>query len=114
MDNKEKNFISSVIYVHNAENRLEEFLKSIIEVLEKNFEHSEIVCVNDYSEDKSIEIIKRVSKDANNTSISILKCNNNIKREPSISMMALFLVVNWVFCFFSNDISRWKQSMESE
>ena len=30
MDNKEKNFASAVIYVHNAENRIENFLNTII------------------------------------------------------------------------------------
>lgn len=34
MENKEKNFISAVIYVHNAENRIENFLKTIISVEE--------------------------------------------------------------------------------
>lgn len=30
MENKEKNFASAVVYVRNAENRLEKFLKTII------------------------------------------------------------------------------------
>lgn len=47
MANKEKNFASAVIYVHNAQNRIDEFLKTIVRVMEENFEHSEIICVND-------------------------------------------------------------------
>ena len=43
MANKEKNFVSAVVYVHNSETRIMEFLKTIIEVLEENFEHSEII-----------------------------------------------------------------------
>lgn len=70
--NKEKNFISAVIYVHNAENRIVNFLTSIIQLLEKNFEHSEIICVNDYSRDNSVQEIKRVSVKATNTAVSIL------------------------------------------
>ena len=53
MKNKEKNFISAVIYVHNAENRVKRFLNMIIRVLENNFEHSEVICVNDCSQDNS-------------------------------------------------------------
>ena len=45
MLNKEKNFVSVVIYVHNAENRIEPFLDVIIKTMEENFEHSEIICV---------------------------------------------------------------------
>jgi len=72
MENKEKNFMSAIVYIHNAESRMEKFLKMIIEVMEDNFEKSEIICVNDYSCDNSVDIIKRVSKDAACTTISIL------------------------------------------
>lgn len=46
---KEKNFVSAVVYVHNAEKELSAFLAAVIRVLESNFEKSEIVCVNDFS-----------------------------------------------------------------
>lgn len=70
--NKEQNFVSAVIYVHNAEDRIERFLGMVIEVMEQNFEHSEIICVNDSSEDGSLSIIRKVSKAAEKTSISVV------------------------------------------
>lgn len=72
MRNKEKNFISAIIYVHNAENRIEKFLSEVINTLENNFEHSEIICVNDSSTDDSLEIIKKVSGAAASTSLSVV------------------------------------------
>lgn len=69
---KEQNFVSAVIYVHNAEDRIERFLAMVMEVMEQNFEHSEIICVNDSSEDGSLSIIRRVSKAAEKTSISVV------------------------------------------
>lgn len=72
MENKEKNFMSAVIYVHNAENRIEQFLKTIIEVMEENFEKSEIICVNDYSTDDSVSVIKKVSNMTKHTTVSVL------------------------------------------
>ena len=72
MEYREKNFISAVVYVHNAADRIEEFLKMLIEVIEDNFEKSEIICVNDYSDDDSVIHIKNVSKLAKDTSVSIL------------------------------------------
>lgn len=72
MGTKEKNFVSAVIYVHNAENRIENFLRTIITVMEANFEHSEIICVNDLSEDKSLTKIKAVSAEAQSTSVSVI------------------------------------------
>lgn len=70
--NKEKNFVSAVIYVHNAENEIEEFLKTVAGVLEMNFEKSEIICVNDFSDDNSVAKIKEVSVGFNKTCVSIL------------------------------------------
>lgn len=72
MVNKEKNFVSSVIYVHNAESRIGEFLQMVMDVMEANFEHSEIICVNDSSDDESEKRIKEVSMSAKSTSITIL------------------------------------------
>lgn len=72
MDNKEKNFVSAVIYVHNAERRIAEFLQMVMEVLEENFDHSEIICVNDCCADGSVEQIRLVSHKAETTNVSVL------------------------------------------
>ena len=79
MDNKEKTFVSSVIYVHNAENRIEEFLTAIIRVMEDNFEHSEVICVNDGSSDMSAEKIRSVGKTAD-TTISRVRAGHECRK----------------------------------
>ena len=72
MNNKEKNFVSAVLYVHNAENSIRQFLKTILSTLEECFEYSEVICVNDASSDASIEMIKEISKTAEGVSVSVL------------------------------------------
>lgn len=72
MASKEKNFVSAVIYVHNAQDRIERFLETIIDVMEYNFDHSEIICVNDSSDDDSLKKIKKTSEKAISTSISVV------------------------------------------
>lgn len=72
MANKEKNFISAVVYIHNAEERTAHFLETIITILEENFEHSEIICVNDFSSDASVEQVRLASATAKSTNISVL------------------------------------------
>lgn len=72
MGNKEKNFVSAVVYVHNAEKQIESFLNTVINTLEGNFEHSEIICVNDSSTDDSLSVIKKVSQKAAFTSVSVI------------------------------------------
>lgn len=72
MANKEKNFASAVVYVHNAEKRIENFLKILIKLMEDNFEHSEIICVNDFSTDDTLNAIKETSSIASITSVSVI------------------------------------------
>lgn len=72
MGNKEKNFVSAVVYVHNAQDTIEEFLRTVIGVLERSFEHSEIICVNDHSTDNSLNVIKNTSRLALSASISVV------------------------------------------
>lgn len=70
--NKEKNFVSAVVYVHNSEQYIVKFLENLINVFEEKFEHSEIICVNDYSDDDSTKIIKEMSSQAVSTSMSLV------------------------------------------
>ena len=72
MGNKEKNFMSAVIYVHNAEKNIAEFLQTVIRIMEDNFEHSEIICINDRSDDSSLVKIREISKLAKMTNVSVL------------------------------------------
>ncbi len=72
MADKEKNFVSAVVYVHNAGERLDRFLAMVTSVLEANFEHAEIICVNDASTDNSVDVIREFSKSVTLSSISIL------------------------------------------
>ncbi len=70
--NKEKNFVSAVIYIHNNEKEIGNFLKKISNTLSENFEKYEIICVDDKSTDSSVEQIKKVSNDIVDSTISII------------------------------------------
>lgn len=76
MENRENVFASAIIYVHNTENRIETFLGTIINLMEDNFEHSEIICVNDCSDDRSVELIKKCSNNATSTSVSVVNMSH--------------------------------------
>ena len=70
--NREKNFISAVIYVHNNEKEIQYFLEKLDDILNKNFDKFEIICVNDASTDKSVELIKKIANKIPNTMMSIV------------------------------------------
>lgn len=99
MENKEKNFASTIIYVHNAEDRIENFLKAIIKVMENNFAHSEIICVNDFSNDNSLEKIKSASEFASLTSISVVNLSHFHGLELSMSAGMDLAIGDFVFEF---------------
>lgn len=69
---KEKNFISAVIYVHNDESVIGEFLTRVNKVLAKNFEKFELICVNDASDDGSVEEMKKAAEHLKGCPLSII------------------------------------------
>ncbi len=99
MGNKEKNFISAVVYVHNAEDRIERFLKIIISVLEENFDHSEIICVNDSSEDGSLSAVKAAAGSAVTTSVSVVNMSSFHGIEAAINAGVDLAIGDFVFEF---------------
>ncbi len=72
MENKEKNFVSAVIYVYNHEKALPGLLNRINGILAENFEHYEIICVDDRSTDGSGKMIQKIAGKVEGASVSIL------------------------------------------
>lgn len=58
---KEKNFISAIVYARNNENSVSEFLRKVDRVLHENFIAYEFVIVNDASEDNCIKKVKDIT-----------------------------------------------------
>ena len=60
--NKEKNFISAVIYARNLEGQIYNALSFLYTTFDKHFDKFEIICVNDASEDNSRKEIVKFSQ----------------------------------------------------
>ncbi|WP_017413598.1 glycosyltransferase [Clostridium tunisiense] len=86
VSNKEKNFISAVIYVNNNEDHIGYFLENLNSVLEENFEKYEIICVNDSSTDKSIEKIREFGDKVKGPVLSVI--NMSFYQGMELSMNA--------------------------
>ena len=86
INNKEKNFISAVVYVRNDEHTLAELLKKINNAFSANFNKYEIICVNDASDDNSIDVIKEFSKTQEVQKVSII--NMSFYHGVELSMQA--------------------------
>lgn len=59
---KEKNFISTVIYVHNNETEIVDFLGLLTDWLNRRFDGYEVICVNDASTDNTVKAIEKFSQ----------------------------------------------------
>lgn len=84
--NKEKIFISSIIYVYNNQQSIYQFLTFLNRELNEYFEHFEIICVNDASKDDSVKEIQDFSKKNPDCQISIL--NMGFYQGLELSMVA--------------------------
>lgn len=70
--NKEKNFISAVVYCHNEEKTIKSFIENLDNTLNANFLKYEIIIVNGACTDNTIEIVKEYAKTKRGIVISIL------------------------------------------
>lgn len=64
VQNKEKNFVSCVVYLHNDSDAVKDFLEKICQVMQENFEKYEVVCVNDGCVDDTLEKVREFSAES--------------------------------------------------
>ncbi len=64
LQNKEKNFVSCVVYLHNESDSVQNFLGQVCRVMQEHFEKYEVVCVNDGCTDNTIEQVRAFSAES--------------------------------------------------
>lgn len=99
ISDKEKNFVSLVVYVRNAENYIERFLEIVDRELEKNFEKYEIICVNDASDDESVKVISKYAANRINGVISVINMSYFQGVETSMNAGVDLAIGDFVFEF---------------
>lgn len=84
--NKEKNFVSAVVYCYNCSGEVASFLKGINDTLKNNFERYEIICVNDCSTDDTVKTIDAFCSE--NTVKSLTVVNTSFAQGLESAMLA--------------------------
>lgn len=97
--NKEKNFVSAVVYTRNAETQIVDFIKSVYTELNNNFEKFEIICVDDCSTDLSVEKIRELVKNIAHSNISVIHMSFPHGREMSMNAGVDLAIGDFVFEF---------------
>lgn len=101
MDNKEKNFVSAVVYLHNDEKYVSEFIDELDTKLKLNFSKYEIIFVNDKSMDSSTKIIKAYAERNPESVISIINMSFHQGLEPCMNAGIDLAIGDFVFEFDS-------------
>lgn len=98
---KEKNFISSVVYCHNDEHTIGEFIQSLDNMLDTHFLHYEIIIVNDVSTDNSMSIIRQFASHTEEKVITILNMSHHQGLEASMNAGQDLAIGDFVYEFDS-------------
>lgn len=111
MENKEKNFVSAVVYIHNDEDRIEKFHRLLSSVLKNNFENSEIIYVNDDSMDESVKNIKKICNNDSDINVSIINMSYFHGLETAMNAGVDMSIGDFVFEFDSVNINYDKEEI---
>lgn len=99
MREKQKSFLSVVVYVHNNEKTIGSFLKMLYHVFSANFEHYEIICVDDASADGSAERIREAAGVMKDMTLSILHMSYFQGIEPAMAAGVDLAIGDYVYEF---------------
>ena len=84
--NKEKNFVSAVVYCRDNKSTVGAFLKAVNETLKENFEKYEIICVNDCSNEDIVGAVNTFCEE--NTVKSLTVVNTSFYQGLENAMIA--------------------------
>lgn len=70
--NKEKNFVSAVVYLHNCAQQVEHFFDALLGQLDAHFDYYEIVAVNDGCTDETVKQLKAFAAEKMDKPLTIL------------------------------------------
>lgn len=102
--NKEKNFISAVVYLCDNAGNISNFLRAINGLLSDNFLNYELIIVNDASRDDGVDVVRRFVKDVKGCTASIVNFSCFQGIEASMTAGVDLSIGDFVFEFDSSFI----------
>ena len=98
-ENREKNFVSAVLYVHDNEATVGEFLTDLYQLCQENFESFEVICVDDSSSDNSLNEIKKACDKIEGSALSLVNMGFYHGLELSMNAGVDLAIGDFVFEF---------------
>ena len=96
---KESNFVSAVLYLHNAEETARGFLECVCGVLARHFLKYEVVCVNDASDDRTAAEVREFAAEHPGAPVTILHMSYFQGRELAMNAGMDLAIGDFVFEF---------------
>ena len=84
-ENKEKNFVSAVVYLQNQENQVRSFFEKLNTQLAAHFEHYELIAVNDGCTDNTVEQLKKWAAERLEAPLTVLNMSLRQGIEPAMN-----------------------------
>ena len=103
INNKEKNFVSAVVYLHDCAGQVESFFNQLLAQLEEHFNYYEIVAVNDGCTDGTVARLKDFASAKMEKPLTILNMSLHQGVEQAMNAGLDAAIGDFVFEFDSLD-----------
>lgn len=103
MNNKEKNFVSAVVYLFNEGNNIHSHLKGLENTLKDNFEKYEIIVVNDGSTDDSAQLVRDYVSSQDGAKVTLMNMGYHQGLETAMDAGVDLAIGDFVFEMESAD-----------
>lgn len=97
MENKEKNFVSAVVYLYDEGNNIQTYIGGLEKTLKSNFEKYEIIVVNDASTDNSVKLLKEYVSSQEGAKVTLMNMGYHQGLETSMDAGVDLAIGDFVF-----------------
>ena len=102
---KEKKFVSLVVYLHNNEKEIEKFLDTVLTAIDAKFSQYELVCVDDDCTDNTLALVSEyVSKNKLSSMVNIIHMSYYQGLETSMNAGRDLAIGDFVYEFDSANV----------
>ena len=113
MENKEKNFVSAVVYLYNEAEYIQSYLRGLEDTLRQNFEKYEIIVVNDASKDDGAQRVKAYVSSQDGAKVTLMNMGYHQGMETSMDAGVDLAIGDFVFELeFTNADYDWSVLMD--
>ncbi|EJW98187.1 glycosyl transferase, group 2 family protein, partial [gut metagenome] len=103
-ENKEKNFVSAVVYLRDQQEMVQDFFEKLNRQLSAHFEHYELIAVNDGCIDETVVRLKKWAKNTLAAPLTIINMSLRQGLEPAMNAGLDAAIGDFLYEFDSMEI----------